>query len=173
MLYSRIGSPTVVANFAALAQHIANKDLPHGADIIVSMHARLLKALGPFSLKPGGSVSQCSSVLPKLVEPAVGASDVLSANAKPNVGPSNKQSTRSESLPSGPGNCESASNVSPHPSGGMVVPHRTKVVAFMRAVSTFIISKQTRNSHHLDSETNQTGHRTGTSSSRIIFSIVV
>jgi len=122
VLYSCIGSPVVVANFAAFAQHIANRDLPHGADIIVSMHARLLKALDPFSLKPGDPSSQCSFVPPKLVEPAVGASDVPSVKVKPDVGPSDKQSTQSESSSSEPENSKSTSNVSPHASASMAVP---------------------------------------------------
>ena len=43
MLYAQIASPTVVTGFPALAQRIALKELPHGADIIVGIHARLLK----------------------------------------------------------------------------------------------------------------------------------
>ncbi|KAI9458728.1 hypothetical protein HD554DRAFT_2224609, partial [Boletus coccyginus] len=43
VLYSRIASPPVVANFATLAQRIANGELAHGADIIMGIHARLLQ----------------------------------------------------------------------------------------------------------------------------------
>ncbi|KAI9458725.1 hypothetical protein HD554DRAFT_1692103 [Boletus coccyginus] len=43
MLYSYIASPPVVAGFPAFARRIANKEIPHGADIILGIHARLLK----------------------------------------------------------------------------------------------------------------------------------
>lgn len=60
MLYSCIASPPVVENFAAFAGRIVQKELPHGADIIVGIHTRLLRAHHPFSLKP---------VFPALPEP--------------------------------------------------------------------------------------------------------
>ncbi|KAG6369511.1 hypothetical protein JVT61DRAFT_14309 [Boletus reticuloceps] len=44
VLYAHIASPTVVAGFPALARRIANKELAHGADIVVGIHTRLLKA---------------------------------------------------------------------------------------------------------------------------------
>ena len=43
VLYAHIASPPVVAQFPALAQRIANKEIPHGADIIIGIHARLAK----------------------------------------------------------------------------------------------------------------------------------
>ncbi|KAF8546791.1 hypothetical protein OG21DRAFT_1490813 [Imleria badia] len=43
VLYDHIASPAVVADFPALARRIANKELVHGADIIVGIHTRLLK----------------------------------------------------------------------------------------------------------------------------------
>ncbi|KAI9458718.1 hypothetical protein HD554DRAFT_1995177, partial [Boletus coccyginus] len=43
VLYSRIASSPVVANFATLAQRIANGELSHGVDIIAGIHARLLQ----------------------------------------------------------------------------------------------------------------------------------
>ncbi|KAH0826789.1 hypothetical protein J3R83DRAFT_5207 [Lanmaoa asiatica] len=52
VLYTHIASPTVVTGFPALAQRIANKELPHGADIIVGIHARLLKGRHPLPLTP-------------------------------------------------------------------------------------------------------------------------
>ena len=51
VLYNHVASPPVVANFSALAQRIANKRLPHGADIIVGIHSRLLKESYPLPLK--------------------------------------------------------------------------------------------------------------------------
>lgn len=47
VLYDHIASPTVVADFSALARRIANKELVHGADIIVGIHTRLLKGPHP------------------------------------------------------------------------------------------------------------------------------
>jgi hypothetical protein len=43
VLYAHIASLPVVAGLPALAQRIAHKELPHGADIIVGIHTRLLK----------------------------------------------------------------------------------------------------------------------------------
>ena len=51
VLYDHIASPTVVADFPALAQRIANKELAHGADLIVGIHTRLLKSSHPSRLK--------------------------------------------------------------------------------------------------------------------------
>ncbi|KAF8124560.1 hypothetical protein EV363DRAFT_1586825 [Boletus edulis] len=44
VLYAHITSPTIVAGFPVLARRIANKELAHGADIVVGIHTRLLKA---------------------------------------------------------------------------------------------------------------------------------
>lgn len=49
VLYSHIGPPKVVADFPALARRIANKELPHGADIIVGIHSRLLTQRNPLA----------------------------------------------------------------------------------------------------------------------------
>ena len=43
VLHSLIESPSVVTHFPALAKRIANKELPHGADVIVGIHTRFLK----------------------------------------------------------------------------------------------------------------------------------
>ena len=43
VLYAHIESVPVVAGFPALARRIAYKELPHGANIIVGVHERLLK----------------------------------------------------------------------------------------------------------------------------------
>ncbi|KAF8546931.1 hypothetical protein OG21DRAFT_1490676 [Imleria badia] len=43
LLHSLIASPLVVTHFPALAQRIANKELPHGTDVIVGIHTRMLK----------------------------------------------------------------------------------------------------------------------------------
>jgi hypothetical protein len=52
VLYSHIGSPPVVADFPALARCIANKELPHGADIIIGIHSRVLTQRNPLALEP-------------------------------------------------------------------------------------------------------------------------
>ena len=51
VLYTHIASPPVVANFSALAQRIADRGLPHGADIIIGIHTRLLKEPHPLPLR--------------------------------------------------------------------------------------------------------------------------
>ena len=43
VLYSQLASPPVAANSPTLAHRIADKEIPYGADIIVGIHARLLK----------------------------------------------------------------------------------------------------------------------------------
>ncbi|KAF9228261.1 hypothetical protein BS17DRAFT_773370 [Gyrodon lividus] len=49
-LYSHIASPRIVAGLPALARRIANKELPHGADIIIGLHMRMLKEHHPLAL---------------------------------------------------------------------------------------------------------------------------
>jgi len=49
VLFSCITAPLVVVNFPTLLRRIANKELPHGAEILVVMHSRFLKALHPFA----------------------------------------------------------------------------------------------------------------------------
>jgi len=56
VLYSHIASPPVVAHFPALARRIANKELPHGADIVIGVHTRLLKEPHPLPLMPPPSL---------------------------------------------------------------------------------------------------------------------
>jgi len=82
VLYSHIASPPVVADFATLAQRIANGELSHGADIIVGIHARLLKErqCRPSSLELGPPPSQPRSSGPP-------ASDAPHAAAKHEAGP--------------------------------------------------------------------------------------
>ena len=103
VLYSHIASPPVAANFAALVQRTADKEIPHGVDIIVGIHARLLKERQPFTLKPASSISLPSfSGAPKPAEIAIGASDAPEAGAEHETGPSHsdKRAVRSGSLPS-------------------------------------------------------------------------
>ncbi|KAF8554153.1 hypothetical protein OG21DRAFT_1509308 [Imleria badia] len=75
MLYSHIASPPVVANFAAFAESIV-RELPHGVDIIVGIHTRLLKAHHPRSL-----LKPAVSTLPKSVKPDASTSNVPEAQA--------------------------------------------------------------------------------------------
>jgi hypothetical protein len=100
VLYSHIASPSVVANFATLAQCIADKELPHGADIIIGIHARLLKErhLSRLKARPPISLSSFSGP-PKQAELAVGASDAPDAGAK-HESHVDKFGARSRSLPS-------------------------------------------------------------------------
>ena len=60
VLHSLTASPSVIANFPALAQCIANKELPHGADIIVGIHKRFLKQLYPFLMIPAAPLPSSS-----------------------------------------------------------------------------------------------------------------
>ena len=43
VLYTHIASPSVVAGFPALARRIALRELPHGADVIIGIHTRVLR----------------------------------------------------------------------------------------------------------------------------------
>ena len=52
VLYAHIASPPVVTGLPALARRIAHKELPHGANIIVGIHARLLKERHPLPSTP-------------------------------------------------------------------------------------------------------------------------
>ena len=56
ILYAHIASLPVVAGLPALARSIAHKELPHGADIIVGIHARLLKERQPLPSTPTPAV---------------------------------------------------------------------------------------------------------------------
>ncbi|KAG6369515.1 hypothetical protein JVT61DRAFT_14313 [Boletus reticuloceps] len=89
ILYSHIASRPVVANFASLAQRIAHKELPHGADIIVGIHTRLLKERHPFSLKPARF-----TLLPNLLEPP----ELVKADARRST-QSRSDSGGSETIP--------------------------------------------------------------------------
>jgi len=57
VLYSYIASPPVVAGFPAFARCIANKEFLYGADVILGIHARLLRE--PHRL-PFGEVAPAS-----------------------------------------------------------------------------------------------------------------
>lgn len=50
VLYEHIASPPVVTGLSALVRRIANKELPHGADIVVGLHTRILKEHYPYAL---------------------------------------------------------------------------------------------------------------------------
>ncbi|KAF8546932.1 hypothetical protein OG21DRAFT_1490677 [Imleria badia] len=56
VLYSYIASPLIIVNFAAFAQR-AHKELPHGADIMVGIHMRIVKEHLLLSLKLGPPAS--------------------------------------------------------------------------------------------------------------------
>ncbi|KAF9237960.1 hypothetical protein BU15DRAFT_9434, partial [Melanogaster broomeanus] len=43
VLHAHVASPSVVNGLPELAKRIANKDLPHGADIIIGWHTRILR----------------------------------------------------------------------------------------------------------------------------------
>ena len=123
VLYSHIASPPVVANFAALAQRIADKNLPHGADIIVGIHAMLLKERHPLPLQPGSSISLPSFFGPqKQAEIAVDASDAPEDGAKHGTRPFpvDKRGAQSGALPS-----EDSESPLPQTSASMSVPTST------------------------------------------------
>ncbi|KAG6375007.1 hypothetical protein JVT61DRAFT_3786 [Boletus reticuloceps] len=80
VLYAHIASPTVVAHFAALAQRVAQRELPHEADIMIGIHTRLLKAHHPFALKPA---APAPTLLPatSLGPPGLVKTDVSTSDA--------------------------------------------------------------------------------------------
>ncbi|KAG9308235.1 hypothetical protein JVU11DRAFT_12253 [Chiua virens] len=57
VLYSHIATPPVVAGFPDLARRIANKELPHGADIIVGIHTRVLQPQPVRLIEPAANLS--------------------------------------------------------------------------------------------------------------------
>lgn len=78
VFYSHIASPSVVAGFSALARRVANQELPHGADIIVGIHARFLKELRPLPFKPPPPPSTLRlRLFGTQVEPEVREGDML------------------------------------------------------------------------------------------------
>ena len=50
MLYSHIASGPIIAGLPVLARRIANNEFPHGADIVIGIHQRLLKQPPPMAL---------------------------------------------------------------------------------------------------------------------------
>ncbi|KAG6375024.1 hypothetical protein JVT61DRAFT_3803 [Boletus reticuloceps] len=123
VLYAHIASPTVVANFAALAQRVAQRELPHGADIMIGIHTRLLKAHHPFALKPEApapTLLPASMGSPGLVKTDVIASDAPQAEDEHKTGlsPVDQPGTQPRSLPSSSGWGESTPGV---PSANLVV----------------------------------------------------
>lgn len=86
VLYTHIASPAVVANFPALARRIANKELVHGAGIIVGIHTRLLKKPCPRPVPPKSGVPSLRGTLegPPAPAPALGSVEVeINANEAP------------------------------------------------------------------------------------------
>ena len=108
VLDSHIMSSPATSNLAALVQRIANKELPHGADIVIGIHTRLLKRLS-LSLTPG----------------ALALSE--SVNAKDKSGPcqAHKPGTQSESLPLGAGVSEPALGVPSQAPANIAIPTAT------------------------------------------------
>ena len=102
MLYTHIGSPPVVSGFRGLAQRIALRELPHGADVIVGIHERVLRArqsssaprtpitlpcasptmpisdsapVSPVEAPPGGAVCAQPPSPPSICDPDVAVAD--------------------------------------------------------------------------------------------------
>ncbi|KAF8451987.1 hypothetical protein L210DRAFT_3515378 [Boletus edulis BED1] len=71
VLYSHTSSSPVVAGFPALARCIANKELPHGADIVIGTHTRLLKESHPLPWRPARSVRFSVPPAPAVVDDSV------------------------------------------------------------------------------------------------------
>ncbi|KAF8450976.1 hypothetical protein L210DRAFT_691505 [Boletus edulis BED1] len=115
VLYAHIASPTVVAHFAALAQRVAQRALPHGADIMIGIHTRLLKAHHPSALKP--------TAPPELVKTDVSMSDTPQAEDEHKTGlsPVDQPGTEPGSLPSSSGRGESIFGVPSQVSASLVV----------------------------------------------------
>lgn len=82
MLYSHITSSPVVADFPALARRIANNELPHGADIIVGIHTRLLKEPHPLPWRRAVAPLAKFSGPPEPVQIVASASDPPDADAE-------------------------------------------------------------------------------------------
>jgi hypothetical protein len=51
-LFQHVATPTVIKNFPTLMKRIAGADLPHGADILIQLHQRMLRQLYPGTLSP-------------------------------------------------------------------------------------------------------------------------
>ncbi|KAG6375029.1 hypothetical protein JVT61DRAFT_3808 [Boletus reticuloceps] len=135
VLYAHIASPTVVAHFAALAQRVAQRELPHGADIMIGIHTRLLKAHHPFALKPEApapTLLPASMGPPELVSKTdVIASDAPQAEDEHNTGlsPVDQPGTQPGSLPSSSGWGESTPGV---PSASLVISTASTPAARMK-----------------------------------------
>ena len=76
VLYDHIGSAPVVTGFPAFAKRLADKELPHGAEVIVGIHARLLKQRQPLTLTPA------SPVIPSSLSPAPATIELLPPTVK-------------------------------------------------------------------------------------------
>ncbi|KAF8554150.1 hypothetical protein OG21DRAFT_1484930 [Imleria badia] len=91
VLYDHIASPVVVADFPALARRISNKELVHGADIIVGIHTRLLQEprRHPVSLKPAVPPFSLFAGLrePELVKEDVNTGDAPRSEDEDESGP--------------------------------------------------------------------------------------
>ncbi|KAG6369513.1 hypothetical protein JVT61DRAFT_14311 [Boletus reticuloceps] len=84
MLYSHISSSPVVAGFPALARCIANKELPHGADIVIGIHTRFLKESRPLPWRPARSVRFSVPPAPAVVDDS--ARDALEVEGEDEIG---------------------------------------------------------------------------------------
>ena len=106
MLYSHIASPPVVAEFPAFVKRIVK--LPQGPDIIVGIHARLLKEPHPlpFGSATPGLPSSSRSPEPVKLYAGRGAAKAEAADGTGLSGV-DKQNTRSGSLTHLPGSSES------------------------------------------------------------------
>jgi hypothetical protein len=51
-LFQHVTTPTVIKDFPTLMKRIAGADLPHGADILIQLHRRMLRQLYPGTLSP-------------------------------------------------------------------------------------------------------------------------
>ena len=78
VLYTHIGSPPVVSGFRGLAQRIVLRELPHGVDVIVGIHERVLKARQLSSPPP---VPPLTESFP--VEAPVGDEETVCAGPQP------------------------------------------------------------------------------------------
>ena len=112
VLYSYIASSPVAEDYAILVQRIARNELPHGADIVLGIHTRLLRDRRPFSLGPA------APNLPfRVSTPPASVAAVASANANnaPASGAKHVTCPVLQGARSGSGSSESIPSVSPQP----------------------------------------------------------
>jgi hypothetical protein len=60
ILFQNIVTPTITKDFPTLIQRIASANLPHGADILIKLHKKMLRHHYPGVLSPAPTPEKCS-----------------------------------------------------------------------------------------------------------------